>query len=95
MRGTSAALITWTSNLKVVNWDRKLGHFSPAHSCIAPTSYTFSKNCQELTVMEFMKPKLGPMENLFLISGQRHWEPQPSMPGVGAVPRSQFGAHTA
>lgn len=74
---------------------QKIGPLLPNSFLCSPRRYTFSKNRQELTVMEFMKPKLGPVENLFLISGQRHWEPQPSMLGVGAVPRSQLGAHTA
>lgn len=48
------------------------------------TNLALSQPCHELTVMEFVKPKPGPMENLFLISGQHHWFLSPVCWGWGA-----------
>lgn len=54
-------------------------------SCRAAISCTLSRPCHELTVMEFVKPKPGPVENLFLISGRHRWFPSPVCWGWGLM----------
>lgn len=38
--------------------------------CMLATGCAFSRHGHELTIMEFVKPKPGSVENLFLISGR-------------------------
>lgn len=84
--------------LKISGWNnscRKLGPHSPLPSSSPEqpsTNLALSQPCHELTVMEFVKPKPGPMENLFLISGQHHWFLSPVCWGWGAHGRAASSA---
>lgn len=52
-----------------------------------------SRHGHELTILEFVKPKPGLVENLFLISGQRVGA-SASVLGVG-LPHRQLSSHPA
>lgn len=86
-KATCTAANLWPLGLGVVTLGQ--GPCSPP-SCVAVAGCAFSRH--ELTVKEFMKPKPGPVENLFLISGQRGCRAPPSVLGVGAALCSQLGA---
>lgn len=74
------------SRLQTSGWGdsgSKLGPCSPLPLAPAAIRYTLSRPCHELTVMEFVKPKPGLVENLFLISGRHHWFLSPMCWGWG------------